>query len=516
MKRITKGLLLGGALAAVSLQADSRSNNGTFIAARPVLANLGMQMPLWHTRIDKRIRHDEDNWGASVQAVGFYQASTNDDDLGKYFGINGKRSLKVGNNDTTNTNNNTNDVDSRNLIRKSESPQFGPGQYATLSLQGTLNLAFERNVGGVRLDYNQDLDCLLKGLYYRLSTAVVQEETNAQLGLSGSVSQTVAGGTTAGVTVADYFAGNVSQTAGGATAQSGLEYARIDGKHKKTALADIELLVGWNFLEAQKYHLGLNLGVLFPTGVRPKGVSLFEPTGGSSRGHWGLGLGIDGKAALWSKDRQCLDLLIAANWRYLFKDNEKRTYDLLNADGSSNPWSRYLLAGSLGVKGVQPLANFTTLDTKVRPGNQVNALAMFTYKNCGFVLDVGYDFYFKDREEIREADIYGFTAGQYGIAGNDYSGANNFAQANIPAAIPAINAYAGGGATGSFITAAQLDRAGAESPDQITHSIVGSVGYCFKHWRVPLFLGVQGGYEFAKKEQDVNQWNVGGRIGINF
>ena len=53
----------------------------TFLMPRPHGVNLAMESTTWHRQTDLI---DEDKWGGTIQLTGFYDRSTNKNDLGKY------------------------------------------------------------------------------------------------------------------------------------------------------------------------------------------------------------------------------------------------------------------------------------------------------------------------------------------------------------------------------------------------------------------------------------------------
>ena len=74
----------------------------------------------------------------------------------------------------------------------------------------------------------------------------------------------------------------------GTVAFDPLCFAKIDNcKHTKTGVADFRVILGYDFLLCDDYHVGL--GILFagPTGNRPTARYLFEPIVGNGK-HWEL------------------------------------------------------------------------------------------------------------------------------------------------------------------------------------------------------------------------------------
>lgn len=246
----------------------------------------------------------------------------------------------------------------------------------------------------------------------------------ARSNLLASASAFLKGGSTGSIT-------DVSVTPTTAVVFDPLCYAKVDGcSHSKTALADLAVTLGYNFINDEDYHLGVGIRMLAPTGTRPNAKRLFEPIVGNGK-HWELGADVSGHAMLWRScdEESNLGFFVDANITHLFKARQTRTADLAN----NGPLSRYMLAERLtansgatlggiaaaaGVPAVNPaptapvapayifagefspVANLTTRDVKVSVGVQGDVAAQFTYTRCGFAWDLGYNFWGRSCEKV--------------------------------------------------------------------------------------------------------------------
>ena len=86
MKKILNGAL---ALALIAGSASAATNK-TFLMPRSHGVNLAMEYTTWNELLQTK---DEDRFGANFQVTGFYSQSTNESDIGKYFGIKSKNSF---------------------------------------------------------------------------------------------------------------------------------------------------------------------------------------------------------------------------------------------------------------------------------------------------------------------------------------------------------------------------------------------------------------------------------------
>src|SRR5579885_1280635 len=197
------------------------------------------------------------------------------------------------------------------------------------------------------------------------------------------------------------------------------------GSLSKTRLADLELVLGWNFVCAQNYYFGLNIRTAAPTGNHPCGEFLFEPIVGNG-GSWQLGGGIDTHAVLWRGEHDnTLSFYLDANLTHLFKACQKRCFDLCGKPNSRYMLAQRLTTNTVGLAGdtifgdttctdsnctpsdaqfdneFSPVANLTMTKVKVSAAVQGDIALQFTYNNGnGFSYDLGYNFFGRSCEKI--------------------------------------------------------------------------------------------------------------------
>ena len=233
-----------------------------------------------------------------------------------------------------------------------------------------------------------------------------------------------------------------------------LTNAKFSNKQRsKWGLAEIQAAFGWNFLQSEGHHFGLNLRAAAPTGNRPRGEYLFEPMIGNGK-HWELGLGLTSHYLLFI-DCNCRSVAFYfdANLTHMFRNTQRRTFDLIN-----KPLSRYMLLERLGTPmsnlfintqqgtaagseapAIQfqnqfiSVANLTTFDVDVDITAQLDATAMLSLKWGNWDIDVGYNYWNRLCENIApictcnlpfntnqiyalkgDARVYGFVASDAG------------------------------------------------------------------------------------------------------
>ncbi len=539
MNKLGKGLLVASLAMGVA-QADTYTNK-TFLATRPVGVNLAMEGTTWHTQIHHPKAMDGNKFGASFEIVGFYEESQNDSNIGKYFGFNDKNKLVVGNGNTSGV-----DIDKRNLlhdplaIRNFSGTNLGNiGVTFTNPFSGNINLKFDRQAAGVNLVYQQDLDGLMDGMYFKVRAPIAWEEMRNKSTFTSLVTATVNSdyGTTGGGTILAFLSGSNSSTVdlrnyfngtlvltdtNNFNKQDGLTAAKFDGNKSKTSLADIDVLFGWSFYETEDNHAGINVGVTIPTSSEPNGEYAWEAQSGN-RGHWALGGGLDAKFKAWAKEEQCLEVDVVLDWRYLLKDNEKRTLGI-----KGKKWGQYFLLGQDQVRGVFPAANVLTRRVSVRPGNQVDARFGLAYRSGNFTLDAGYNLFARESERVDLSDL--INESSYGIAGNNYkpwdatysvgatAGNGVFSASSIAAASHTIDTTAAitGNASTPFLKNSDLDTLPASTPSTVTHKIYGGLGWAWNNWDTPVMIGAGAAYEFASTQKALENWMFWAKVGVSF
>ena len=504
MKKLLKGLLL----TVLAVGSTTATTNKTFLMPRSQNANLAME----YTTYNELIQHkDGDFFGANFQVVPFYMESSDSDDIGKYFGINDRSNIRLGN----------------AALITARAADFNYGNMihdnAATAGVGTVNYDPDLQAYGARIDYYQDLEMIVEGLYLKIALPIVHIENDMNI----KTDVTTASNYFDATNLSDYFKGSYSKPVGDADAQESLEYAKINGSQSETSVADIDFILGYKFFDNEDYYVGLNIGLTIPVGNDSDGTWAFEPIVGNG-GHWAIGGGFDASTKLWEDGDQNIKLTAVANYRYLFEGTEKRTLGLILPDSSKISWGQYSLVGKLGevrnTTQLIPAANILTKDFDVEPGSQFDSAVYFTYNNGGLTIDLGYNFFWKESEDVHLKSAW--TDSEYGIAYIDSNmsqaftfivstdhgdaGANGGSYGAINA-LPNNTALAAAGSP----TALGIDTSSAETSSVDTHKIFGSLGYIFKDWEYPVMLGVGGGYEFAG-DDGIENWSIYGKVGIKF
>lgn len=324
------------------------------------------------------------------------------------------------------------------------------------------------------------LDKVLRGLYFRAQGPINYSRWN--MNFTEDCTITTTGSYRPGYfdyqemsnaqllgTFGDYISGGAPRGTSGANGQpgvqfDGLEYAKIEScARHRTGFADLRMELGYNFLQSDKGHLGLNVQVVAPTGSHREAEYAFDAVIGNGN-HWEVGGGLSAHYIFWTAQTQdkYAGIYLDANLTHMNNAREQRTFDLVG-----RPNSRYMLAEKLGrpVSGLEasasnpavspkvpvaqfqgefaPVANLTTLDVNVASAVQADIVVMFNYTTHNWRFDLGYNLWARSSEKISldrspganccpnlckddidtwalkgDAQVYGFTAG--GIATNAF------------------------------------------------------------------------------------------------
>lgn len=196
-------------------------------------------------------------------------------------------------------------------------------------------------------------------------------------------------------------------------------------KYPKTqnAFAEVRAELGWNFMQHEYSHCGVNFQVAAPTGTQKVAEWLFQPLVGNGA-HWEIGAGLTAHKIFWTScwDEYHAGIYLDATVTHLCPTTQQRTFDLKNG-----PLSRYSVAvfhgpaefGTLQgsttnttppvnptnaqyqVTGqYSPVANLTTHKVRVSVKAQADISLWLNYSSSCCSWDLGYNFYGRSCEEI--------------------------------------------------------------------------------------------------------------------
>lgn len=476
----------------------------TFLMPRSDGVNKALEGATWHTHIYSKHNQEKSHLKSNIQITPFYQASTHEKRMGEYFGIgNCSNCFTIGNVHPEDITIETpTEIDGSFLIHHIEqTDDTNTIDHAS----GKVCFNPERNVIGARLDYFQDINSPIKGLFFKASMPFTYVEHN--LGASFCNTTEVSFGTK-NFTIKDFFAGCVKVIPGDEVEtdnnlQSPLNKLKFDCKKRsKFGVADIDIALGYKYAHLEKSHAFFSVGFTIPTGNKVKGEYLFEPIYGNGH-HLGIFATVDAGTTLWECPHGWLRVDGGINFKYLFEGSETRIPGIKKL-----PFGHYYLAGNFNQTKAPlfPLANALCQKVRVKPGHQLDAVVDFSFQNKYVAIDFGYNLYWKDKESLWQKEP--LCKKLIGIADPNYMTTTQVfdLQGDFPKVF-----------NDSFLTDDDLDFEAAKTPDQITHKIFAAVGYKYMiNQYCPATVSLGGSYEFSQTNAAFEQWGVWGKVGFTF
>jgi hypothetical protein len=435
-----------------------------------------------------------------IQATAFFGQSTAAEELGKYFGIGGKSELTV-KEDGPDVG-----VPASELSQDILALNFNLDT-ADAGFHSTIKFRPQQTFAGVGLSGRMHFrDCY----WFQVEAPIVYVKNNMHL------TETIInnGG---GATQATGFGGlpDVS-TMKDAFKQAGMLYGKIDGAQSKTGLADLTLKVGYDnpFLNRKDLFMNMFVGVVLPTGNKPKAVYMFEPIYGNG-GHTAFMMGSHGEVDLGKFKQGKLWLSWNAHTQYLFQNTQKRSFDLkLNGQ-----WSRYLSMYETQAKRVAGTAanatfgiNLLTQDAKVTPGYSGTFDTMLSYVGSKYYGGVGYSTFIRQAEKVELAKAWQYTEASitaYDLTADDMNRFRTIgtAYADLDETDDALLAP---------IAEIDIDVNSAAHPSSVSHMVHANLGYHDKTRRYPFIVEAGASYEFSRQKTALNRWALSASARVSF
>ena len=502
MNKLVKNFLAAAlTLSAAHLYAHT---NKTYLASRPAGINCALESVTFN-EIIKNGCNDKEAWGGSLEATLFYSKSNNPTGLGSYFGINHTNQFTTQSYNTYNgstyvpgTSANAADFDATQLLNTN-----------TIASLNTIQLSPSQQVYGIRFDYHQDLHNIVNGAYVRVKLPVVNVQSSLGLTVNGANANTITSA----------LNGTLPENpVSSANAYVPLTNALISSPQNKTGIADIDLLLGYTFLDQGYCTASINLGLILPTGNVPTEVYAFEPVTGNG-GHVALGAGYELSARIWGNKQENINFNSTLDYRYAFKGSEMRTLGITGYN-----WGQYTYTvpanNPLTFVQASAAANMATLIVDITPGSMLDTLAGFSYNNNGISIDIGYNLFYK---EAGSAIINDHWISVSSAPDDTFKGESQLLLPLItivnsePTAVP-INTTSSAVPTTSQMENFPITLFNTNSvlAQSTSHKIYGQCGYIFKNTEYPLMLSAGGHYEFAANNAAIATWGLNIKTGISF
>lgn len=483
MKQTRIASLLFALTHACALAREIPSTNKTFLSFRDQHHNTATLAGY----SDVRSMKSEDRLDGSLLATGFFTASMRGNELGEAYGAAGLNDFLVGTNAADNVN--------AAFITRSPTPVgdlFPPDNVSQVELK----LAPEQKVGGAKFSYYQHLEGIEEGLYFAVHVPVLFVRNNIKPTFSREVVDPIVN-----MSLEDFFAGEGSSKTPG-NLMNPLTKSKIDqGGRSKGGVADVQIVLGYNFLYDTAHHLGVDLSLYIPTGSSTSGEFAFEPVLGSR--HYWLGLGLNADIVMWHKKNHALHGYFDCSYHFILKNDEVRPIGVKGI-----PFGHYYQAGKYdGRDGVAdipffPATNVLTQAVNVHTTGVFEGILGLSYRHRHFKFDIGYNLYFKESERISLKDEW--VDGIYFIPRTDV-----LSNAAItPSSDPLIELR---------LDKDNLDLDAATSRAQFTNKVFIAFTYTSRESDYPLTFGLGASYEYAdNKRTALDGYCIFAKAGVSF
>ncbi len=338
-----------------------------------------------------------------------------------------------------------------------------------------------------------------------------------------------------------------------AFAQDAWNYGKVCGCSKITRLADIELSLGYQWMCGDCASTNWYLGVVIPTGNKG-GATYIAPAVVGNGQHAGIMTGSCTEVMLSEETDYSAWYRIDACARYLFRNTQKRSFDLLG-----NEWSRYMmvwenedaytaavaLANTMGATGpgvavrtYEPGINVFTTDFYIKPQFQGRLNQAVYFQGEHFRAELGWNVFARQTDcvqlacEWTQAPAFADSSYVAGIGLNNNRTIYNDSQTTVHSAIDSLSRVFPVTTATSMITisndalvatayddfaisADEINYESVATPGTITNTPYLVLGYAFESDYKPQ-LSVGGSYEFTTSNRSLNQWLVWGKFEIAF
>lgn len=289
------------------------------------------------------------------------------------------------------------------------------------------------------------------------------------------------------------------------------QYGKIDQSHelKETGVGNIVAKLGYESeaFNCDDKYMNMYLGVILPTGNKPKAEYMFEAIVGNN-GHAGLMMGTAWEALMKTGKK----FRIWSRWniesRYLFENTQKRSFDLLG----NGVWSRYLpmFEGSTQLVAEKPTfgINLLTLDAKVRPGYQANIDMAMCAAGDRWHGSIGLSTHARQGEKIKLANAWSIApylvsyfqldhTNRFRQSGREYAGLDNNANPQVA------------------LKENDIDLDSAAHPAAISQTVYMTLGG-YTEGEKPRMYEIGASYEYSCLNTSLNRWGVWGTLQISF
>jgi len=412
-----------------------------------------------------------------IETTTFYHASTNPNDIARYFLPNGKTEIYI-----------------KEDLSDGTVPDVWAGWLAIAGRTGkfasTVAIKPRHQSFGIVINLHKNLDRICKNMWLLATLPFVQVQHD--LHLTECCRQDAAQSYDDLPPESQFVQNSLNATQ--AFNHPLLRFAKMkNGVQKLAGLADIALNLGYTYKQNQTLIARLYGTFIAPMGYKPNPEYVFAPLIGNGR-HFGIGAGIDLECELSCNDQRRVSIINHFAYHYLLRGVEKRTFDLI----SRGRWSRYTDVVDKNNKalGLQSASNFLTQEMFVTPKSVINnMLSLHMSSRTSQRYEVGYNFYHRSKEDIRL---------RHPLPSNVL----------LPDTPLIISQAATVLSTNTPLQTCDADLESATHPAVITHQFYIATGFATDIHDCPTDISVGASYEFGDQNVSLDLWGVFFKINI--
>ncbi|MGE0207212.1 MAG: hypothetical protein AB7R69_05185 [Candidatus Babeliales bacterium] len=291
-------------------------------------------------------------------------------------------------------------------------------------------------------------------------------------------------------------------------------YGKINGTRERVFFGDFEVKLGYDFVCEEDCHADGYIGGIIPASTKPDSEYVFEPLTGNGN-HAGVMFGGSAGWEYWSRCEHHLAIEAEFNWRYLFKNTQRRTIEF-----QKKPWSRYMLIFKNFEDTQNNIAtnaiNEFSPKVEVRPRFNADVNLGFLYTRCNLELEAGYNVWFRQSEKVSAKEFNteaAFAAVPAGITiANRINRAITIGENFDSAFINVINQAT---YEANRIYNSNMNFGIASHPTTIAHTIYSSIGGRWDHLCFPVASGIGASYSFSSNGSTLNKWMLWGKLAVS-
>ncbi len=331
------------------------------------------------------------------------------------------------------------------------------------------------------------------------------------------------------------------------------------GREQKTAVAQLDFILGYRIVDSCRGQFSLYLQTIVPTGNSPKNEIIFEPLVGNTH-LWELGPGVSFHYDVMQWGCHKLGFYVNGILTHQFKHNQIRSFDLIG----HGPMSRYMLLKELQEDENKNLVysgrlinaiDFATRRVHVGGSVKLDLAAKLSYYYSRWGLDLGYNIYARTKEKLKlrpnlfPSDVNSRLYGIKGTEGVCYTIVNSQGditttkllnstqnRATICSGAPVDNPkkitvgpneqartwdnkQAFESKPPILITTDSLDIISGSSPHQLTHKFFAHLSYTAGDVPWEPQIGIGGEIEVDGRERllaGLDQWGFWAKFGLSF